>query len=123
MYLDERGHVHWTGLNEYDSVKECVDWRDKFGSAMEPEAQQFLKAWITRKLAFEQAKSEGQITYTTTCQQYTPMTEGLKPIGPPEIKSEVLTSEHTPDELAAMGQTLRAPIAGELAKLTPEPVK
>lgn len=70
MILDEKGHVTWTGLNEYDDVKTCVEWREAYGAAMQPEAQEFLKRWITRKLAHEQLKAEGQIVSTTRTTQY-----------------------------------------------------
>lgn len=113
MFLDDKGHVAWTGLNEYDDVKTCVDWRNQFGASMQPEAQEFLKLWITKKLAFEQACAEGQVKSTVTCTQYgSVLGANFKagiPIAPPTVETRIVESKHTPAELAAMGETLRTP--------------
>ena len=65
MYLDEHVHVAWTGLSEYGTLRECLDWRDKFGSAVPPEGQQCLDGWIAKKLAYDKAKAKGLIEMKT----------------------------------------------------------
>lgn len=40
-----------------------------------------------------------------------------KPIGPVEVKTEVLKSEHSAEELVEMGRTLRTPLAEGMAGL------
>lgn len=120
MFLDEQGHVKWCGLNEYHDVKECVVWRDKFGHTMPEAAQEFLKLWITRKLAFEQAKAEGIVTQRMITTDYGCVTDPDfgKPVAPPTVKTEVLKSEYSPAQLAEMGQSLRTPAAEQIGKLT-----
>ncbi len=122
MYLNEAGHVAWTGLTEYNSVQDCVNWREQFGSTMPEKAQEFLKMWITRKLSFEQAMVEGQVTSTITTTHYGSITApGFgKPISEPTVEKTVLKSQYTAAELAAMGGSLRTPAAAGMAGLTGE---
>jgi len=48
MYLDEKGHCHWTGLSEYSSADSCEDFmRDCPGAMTES-----LFAWILGKVAY-----------------------------------------------------------------------
>lgn len=108
MLQGDNGHITWTGVSEYDEVNTLVKWRDDFGAAMPEAAQVALKAWITRKLSFEQAKIEGQVKMTMTTTQYDC---GFgAPISPVHVDTRVLTSDYSPAELVAMGQTLRTPI-------------
>jgi hypothetical protein len=53
MYLDENGHVQWTGLSEYGDAAEAVAWSEKWGEGMPEAGQKVLKAWIAAKLAYE----------------------------------------------------------------------
>lgn len=119
MFLNEEGHVAWTGLTEYDDVKTCVQWRETYGHTMPQPSQDFLKLWITKKLAFEQAKIEGTVKMTMTTTKYGSITSpGFgKPIEAPIVETHVLTSKHSPEELAAMGSTLRTPITQGLKQL------
>lgn len=109
MFLDDKGHITWTGLNEYADLPELIAWRNTYAHTMPAEAQKFLKYWITRKLDFEQRKIEGQITSTMRCQKYTPLSQGLQPEGPAEVQTEVLTSKYTTDQLNAWAESLRQP--------------
>jgi hypothetical protein len=119
MYINGDGHVSWTGCHEYMNCAELVAWRDQFGLAMPADGQRLLAAWIARKLAFEQAKTEGAVSCTITTTQYGCVTDpnfGKNPIVT-EQKTEVLNSEYTAEQLIAMGRSLRAPISTQLATL------
>jgi len=120
MYLNDDGHVTWTGLTEYDDVHKLVKWREDFGVAMPVEGQEVLSDWIRRKLVFEQAKSEGLVKMTVTCTKYGSLTDnpGLVPIAEPKVTTETLKSDYSPEQLMAMGRTLRADKTVELAKLS-----
>ncbi len=109
MYLNDEGHVKWTGLNEYDDLPQLIQWRETFGATMPEAAQTFLKYWITRKLSFEQAMIEKQVTSTMTTQQYTPMSQGLVPIGEPTKETRVCESKFTTEQLNAWADSLRSP--------------
>lgn len=52
MYLDEKGHVQWAGINQYRDEKECQTFLDTFGEA----ATNFdgLKKWTRQKVIFEE---------------------------------------------------------------------
>ena len=114
MFLDDLGHVHWSGLTEYDDLPELIDWRNQFAFAMPEQAQVFLKYWITKKLAFEQSMIEGQISSTMTTQQYTPLSQGLTPFGPPTKETRVLTSKYSTDQLNQWADSLRSTTATAL---------
>jgi hypothetical protein len=120
MYLDDKGHVAWSGAHEYMSASELVVWRDHFGGAMPEDAQKRLKAWIARKLTYELAKQDGLVKCTMTTTQYGCVTDpGFgTPIAPPTVETTVLKSDYTPEQLMEMGRTLRADATTELAKLT-----
>lgn len=118
MFTTDDGHVHWDGLSQYNDVKDCVKFLENYGHTMPQAAQDFLKLWISKKLSFEQAKAEGQVTCTITTTQYGSITapDFGKPIAPVEVKSEVLTSDYTPAELLEMGQAIRADKQSEINK-------
>ena len=119
MYLNEEGHCTWTGVHEYMDCAQLVAWRDTYGETMPEDAQQRLKAWITRKLSFEQSKAEGLHKITITTKEYGYVTD--PDFGAPKAistETTVLKSNYTSEELRAMGQTLRTPMADQIARLS-----
>lgn len=119
MVLADNGHVTWTGCHEYMGCSELVAWRDQYGSAMPEDGKKLLAAWITRKLAYEQSKVEGQVSCTVTIRESGCITSpdfGKNPVVTSE-ETTVLTSDYTPEQLRDMGRTLRAPMTAQLARL------
>ena len=56
MFLDNEGHVQWSGLTEYSTAAESIAWRDEFGSANHPACAAVTDAWIQAKLSYENRK-------------------------------------------------------------------
>jgi len=66
MYLDEQGHVQWSGLSQYCNGAEAAAWNEKFGAAV-PEAGKLLLAkWVAAKVAYDANRQSGD-----------PLTNGL----------------------------------------------
>lgn len=57
MYLDEKGHVQWTGMSEYMDLTELTAWFEKFGEGVPASLQRLMSGWIKVKTAFETAKA------------------------------------------------------------------
>lgn len=60
MYLDENGHVKWTGLGPYSSADEALTFARDFPGADMTE----LKPWAAAKAAYAKACSEGKCVIT-----------------------------------------------------------
>lgn len=120
---DETGHISWSGLSEYDNVKTCAAFLENYGDTMPEHAREFLRHWVARKLAYEQAKLDGQVKITVTTQQYSPLTEGMRPVGTPTSETTVCKSDYTPQQLQEIGASLNieATFKGQLAKLQTTP--
>lgn len=56
MFLDEQGHVQWTGLTEYCDSQEAVSWRDKWGEGVPDAMKPLLEKWVNAKLAYDASK-------------------------------------------------------------------
>lgn len=119
MFLNDKGHVSWDGVHEYMSVAECIAWRDAYGHTMPEGAQLRLKAWITRKLAYEQSKAEGLVKCTVTTKQYGCITDPDfgKNVESESVETTVLTSDYSTGQLQEMGRTLRASATEQIARL------
>jgi hypothetical protein len=60
MYLDDNGHVQWTGLTEYCNAAEATAFLEKFGEAVPAAGLDLLKKWVTAKVAYEARKEVTQ---------------------------------------------------------------
>lgn len=59
MYLDDNGHVKWSGLTEYSNGAEASAWRDQFGAAVPIAAQDMMNRWVAAKVAYDGARQPG----------------------------------------------------------------
>ncbi len=59
MYLNDVGHVVWSGLNEYSSYKEAEEWSKKFREGVFEDALKNLDNWILLKEKYESKLSTG----------------------------------------------------------------
>jgi hypothetical protein len=59
MYLDEVGHVQWSGLSEYSSGAEAKAWQDKFGEAVPEAGRAIMNKWVAAKVAYDAARTSG----------------------------------------------------------------
>jgi hypothetical protein len=65
MYLNEEGHVTWTGLSEYSDGTKAKAFLDSYGDAVPVAGLPVLKQWVATKTAYDaaraDAKAEGNI--------------------------------------------------------------
>lgn len=66
MYLNDEGHVTWSGVHEYMDTAASVAWRDQFGYTMPYDAQTALNRWIAAKQHYDQARAEGRVSLTVS---------------------------------------------------------
>lgn len=59
MFLDEVGHVKWSGLSEYCDGAEAKAWADKYGEAVPEAGQKNLAKWVAAKLAYDGNRQKG----------------------------------------------------------------
>jgi hypothetical protein len=68
MYLNEEGHVKYTGLSEYCSGKEAQEWLQVYGDGISSEeGKELLQRFVAAKLAYDAARTKED-----------PLTTGLK---------------------------------------------
>jgi hypothetical protein len=53
MFLDEAGHVQWSGLNEYTDGAEASAWRDRYGDGVPEASRELMNRWVAAKLAYD----------------------------------------------------------------------
>lgn len=53
MYLNEDGHVQFTGLSEYSSAAEAEAWRDQYADGVPPAGRATLHHWVVAKRTYE----------------------------------------------------------------------
>ena len=58
MFLDDDGHVQWSGMHEYMDGTEAVAWRDTYGTACHPAAMELMHRWVNAKIAYDASKGE-----------------------------------------------------------------
>lgn len=58
MFLNDEGHVKWSGLSEYSTGKEADEWRKKFGEGCHPEAVDIMNRWTESKLAYDAKRDQ-----------------------------------------------------------------
>jgi hypothetical protein len=59
MFLDDNGHVNWTGLSEYCDGQEAQAFLDTYGEGVPEAGQKVLKAWVAAKLAYDGNRTKG----------------------------------------------------------------
>lgn len=59
MYLDDKGHVTWSGLSEYCNGAEAKLWSDTFREGVPEEGRPTLDRWVRAKLAYDAARKPG----------------------------------------------------------------
>jgi hypothetical protein len=59
MYLNEDGHVTWSGLTEYSSGAESTAWREKFGEGVPEAGRPTLNQWVAAKAAYDANRNPG----------------------------------------------------------------
>ncbi len=64
MFLDEKGHVQWSGITEYSSLQELLDWQKQYGEGLPEVMKPVLENWIKIKTKFNEAKARGEVVMT-----------------------------------------------------------
>ena len=59
MYLDDAGHVQWSGLTEYSTGAEAKTWSDKYRAGVPESGLALLDKWVAAKLAYDGAREPG----------------------------------------------------------------
>jgi hypothetical protein len=59
MYLDDQGHVQWSGLSEYCTGAEAEAWAKTYGAGVPEEGHELLRKWIAAKLAYDANRTSG----------------------------------------------------------------
>lgn len=59
MFLDDQGHVQWSGLTEYSSGVEAQAWADKYGSGVPESGLPIMHKWVTAKSTYDANRSQG----------------------------------------------------------------
>lgn len=59
MYLEDNGHVQWTGLTEYTDGAEAKAWQERYGEGVPECGQDMLRRWVLSKLAYDGARKDG----------------------------------------------------------------
>ncbi|MCX6783342.1 MAG: hypothetical protein NTZ20_05160 [Candidatus Levybacteria bacterium] len=58
MYLDEAGHVQWSGMHEYMDSKQCVDWRETYLAGVPANSLNQMHLFTEAKILHDRRKSE-----------------------------------------------------------------
>jgi hypothetical protein len=59
MFLDENGHVQWSGLSEYCTGAEAQAWAEKFGEGVPEAGRELLRKWVASKVAYDTNRKQG----------------------------------------------------------------
>lgn len=57
MFLDDAGHVQWSGLTEYCSGAEAAAWQETYGAAVPEAGVALLAKWVAAKVAYDARKA------------------------------------------------------------------
>jgi hypothetical protein len=60
MFLNEEGHVTWSGLTYYSGSREAEDWLNKFRQGIPPEVIKRVEDWIEAKMWYESGEDWGE---------------------------------------------------------------
>jgi hypothetical protein len=69
MFLDDNGHVSWSGLTEYTDGAQAVTWREIYGAGCPALLVPVMDDWIRSKLAYDKLVADGKIRMTVTVTQ------------------------------------------------------
>jgi hypothetical protein len=58
MYLDDQGHVQWTGLSEYSDGAEALAFKDKYLEGVPEAGREILLRWVAGKIAYDAARAK-----------------------------------------------------------------
>jgi len=53
MFLDQDGHVKWSGLSEYSDGAECAEWREVFGAGVPEATRGAMDRWCDAKARYQ----------------------------------------------------------------------
>lgn len=59
MFLDDKGHVQWTGLSEYCTGAEARLWRDQYADGVPEAGRSLLNKWVAAKVAYDTNRTSG----------------------------------------------------------------
>ena len=59
LYIDDAGHIQWTGLSEYCSATEARAWLGTFGPAVPEPGATLLRKFVAAKEAYEANRTSG----------------------------------------------------------------
>jgi hypothetical protein len=59
MFLNDEGHVKWSGLTEYTNGAEAKAWADTYGAGVPDMLRRNMEMWVTSKLAFDARREAG----------------------------------------------------------------
>ena len=59
MYLNEEGHVTWSGLTEYCNGAEAAAWLERFGAGVPEAGRAVLNKWVAAKVAYDANRTSG----------------------------------------------------------------
>ena len=60
MFLDDKEHVHFSGLTEYTNGAEAAAWRDRYGEGVPDAARELMDRWVNAKLAYDAARANNK---------------------------------------------------------------
>lgn len=66
MFLDEKGHITWTGLTEYSDTRESKTWLETYSEGLPEAVKERVKTWIEKKEKFDKAIADGKIQITVS---------------------------------------------------------
>lgn len=80
LYIDQAGHIKWSGLTGYSSYRESVEWLELFGAGIDGTCRASVESWIRKKREFEAALGDGRIKFTMGDGRikFTPLTDPMK---------------------------------------------
>lgn len=59
MFLNDEGHVEWSGLTEYTDGAKAKAWRDTYGAGVPEACKPLLDYWVKAKLAYDAQRAGG----------------------------------------------------------------
>lgn len=59
MYLDDAGHVQWSGLTEYTDGAEATAWVATFGAGVPEAGRDLMTRWVAAKVAYAANRKPG----------------------------------------------------------------
>jgi hypothetical protein len=75
MYLDEKGHVTWTGLSEYSSAQETLEFIKTFRGSDFSRLKALL--WCERKAKLSSGLASGRVVFTINDVPQLPSEHGI----------------------------------------------